>query len=38
MSATTPTADTGFLYEIGDVLLAVIAIAIPLVAVPLFLL
>ena len=29
---------TGFLYEFGDLLLALIAVAIPLVALPLFLL
>ena len=38
MNAETHTADTGFLYEFGDLLLAVIAVAIPLVALPLFLL
>lgn len=38
MNATTHTEDTGLLYEFGDLLLAVIAVAIPLVALPLFLL
>mgnify|MGYP003546410766 CR=1 FL=1 len=38
MNASTPTEDTGFLYEFGDLLLALIAVAIPLVALPLFLL
>ena len=31
------TENTGFVYEFGDLLLAVIAVAIPLVAVPVFL-
>jgi hypothetical protein len=38
MNAATRTDHTGFLYEFGDLLLAVIAVAIPLVALPLFLL
>jgi hypothetical protein len=38
MNASTQAEDTGFLYEFGDLLLAVIAVAIPLVALPLFLL
>ena len=38
MNATTRTDDTGLFYEFGDLLLAVIAVAIPLVALPLFLL
>jgi len=38
MSTQTHAEDTSFLYEFGDLLLAVIAVAIPLVALPLFLL
>ena len=38
MNATTRTEDTGLFYEFGDLLLAVIAVAIPLVALPLYLL
>ena len=38
MSTEAFTQPTGFLYEFGDLLLAVIAVAIPLVALPLFLL
>lgn len=38
MSAGTHVEENGFLYEFGDLLLAVIAIAIPLIAVPVFLL
>lgn len=38
MNASTHIDDTSFLYEFGDLLLAVIAVAIPLVVLPLFLL
>lgn len=38
MNTDTRTDDTGFIYEFGDLLLAVVAVAIPLVALPLFLL
>ena len=38
MNAETRIEGTGFLDEFGDLLLAVIAVAIPLVALPLFLL
>jgi len=38
MNAATETEGTGFLYEFGDLLLALIAVAIPLVVLPLFLL
>ncbi len=38
MNTETQTTENGFLYEFGDLLLAVIAVAIPLVALPLFLL
>lgn len=38
MDTDTRTDETGFLDEVGDLLLAVIAVAIPIAALPLFLL
>ena len=38
MTTTTHNEPTGFLYEFGDLLLAVTAVLIPLIALPLYLL